>query len=421
MNCSCPKTIQEQIVDLYDKIYYLQNKFPYLNNAAGEWNADTVYKFNDWVTFNGSSYMFIAHTEAQGVPVSNTAYWQLIAQAKQGPTGEKGTAGAPQWIANLNEDGSITKAVISPPLPNGNIVKTGELLLLRSVSYRGVAWTAGTVVVYKGSEPKQFPLTTADVSFEYSTIGREGPRGNAGRGITRVENSGTSLGDGFTITHVAVTMTDGTEETFDIQAENGKPAGFINITEVSEAATSGTLTEAQAATLAEDPQNNYIMFYGEKFIPMDVQDENGYRVYTHHGETDGTKQETSKFIYLTLSTRAWAMNVNTQNKLYNHSISILVGSTNKIDFEIINKSPNQLNTPSAIASAISNGNSILGAKKRAILSSQSMAIIDLYAQILTDYFYIVFYEPTNQGNVQIQSLKLSVTDSPTITDRVTIL
>lgn len=93
-------------------------------------------------------------------------------------------------------------------------------------------------------------------------------------------------------------------------------APYINITNVPSTATEGTLIAAQRATLNSSPQEAYIMFYGEKFIPMDVADSKGYRVYTHHGETDGTKIETSKFIYLTLSTGAWVMNVNTEKKYY---------------------------------------------------------------------------------------------------------
>lgn len=88
---------------------------------------------------------------------------------------------------------------------------------------------------------------------------------------------------------------------------------YINLTNIPSTATQGVLTAEQLATLNDNPQETYIMFYGEKFIPMDIQDAMGYRVYTHHGESDGTKTETSKFIYLTLSTGGWVMNVNIMN------------------------------------------------------------------------------------------------------------
>lgn len=84
---------------------------------------------------------------------------------------------------------------------------------------------------------------------------------------------------------------------------------YVNITNVPQTAIQGTLTEDQMSILNADPNNAYIMFYGEKFYPQDISDGNGYRVYTHHGET-ASKVETSKFIYLTLSTGSWVMNVN---------------------------------------------------------------------------------------------------------------
>lgn len=159
--------------------------------------------------------------------------------------------------------------------------------------------------------------------------------GAPGRGITRLENTGTSQGQGFTITHIQANMTDGTSESFDVQAENGTPAQYINITSVPSTATSGTLTEEELILLSQNPQNNYIMFYGEKFIPMDIQDSQGYRVYTHHGETKGTKKETSKFIYIILSTRAWTMNINTTKEYFRHFIKMSKG-TYEIYFELIN-------------------------------------------------------------------------------------
>ena len=51
--------------------------------------------------------------------------------------------------------------------------------------------------------------------------GVQGEQGAQGVGIVAVENTGYTDGNGFTITHCKATLTDGTEEAFDVQAKNG--------------------------------------------------------------------------------------------------------------------------------------------------------------------------------------------------------
>lgn len=51
--------------------------------------------------------------------------------------------------------------------------------------------------------------------------GVQGEQGAQGVGIVAVENTGYTDGNGFTITHCKATLTNGTEEAFDIQAKNG--------------------------------------------------------------------------------------------------------------------------------------------------------------------------------------------------------
>ena len=51
--------------------------------------------------------------------------------------------------------------------------------------------------------------------------GVQGEQGAQGVGIVAVENTGYTDSNGFTITHCKATLTDGTEEAFDIQAKNG--------------------------------------------------------------------------------------------------------------------------------------------------------------------------------------------------------
>ena len=51
--------------------------------------------------------------------------------------------------------------------------------------------------------------------------GVQGEQGAQGVGIVAVENTGYTDSNGFTITHCKATLTDGTEEAFDVQAKNG--------------------------------------------------------------------------------------------------------------------------------------------------------------------------------------------------------
>lgn len=68
-------------------------------------------------------------------------------------------------------------------------------------------------------------------------------------------------------------------------------------------AVSGTLTEAEAAKLAESP-NNWISFNNERYILMDDGHTTGVDVYMHVGYSAAL---TAKYISLTTSTRAWTL------------------------------------------------------------------------------------------------------------------
>lgn len=107
---------------------------------------------------------------------------------------------------------------------------------------------------------------------------------------------------------------------------------FITISDVPSTAKQGYLTADQMTTLNASPNDAYIMFYGEKFIPMDITNGDGYRVYTHHGETED-KQEVSKFIYLNTTLTEgqgyfWVMNVNTVKKYYNVYLNAMANALN---------------------------------------------------------------------------------------------
>ena len=52
-------------------------------------------------------------------------------------------------------------------------------------------------------------------------VSATGPQGAQGEGILSIENTGYTQGQGFTTTHITATLTDGTEEHFDITATDG--------------------------------------------------------------------------------------------------------------------------------------------------------------------------------------------------------
>lgn len=149
--------------------------------------------------------------------------------------------------------------------------------------------------------------------------GKDGQRGLTGTGISHIIQGTPYISGENTITPLSFEYSDGTSQELSAYAQNGKDgasgaAKYVNITNVPSTAVQGYLTVSDMSILDESPRDNYIMFYGEKFIPMDISNGEGYRVYTHHGETEN-KQGVSKFIYLnTVLTEGqgyfWVMNVN---------------------------------------------------------------------------------------------------------------
>lgn len=187
-----------------------------------------------------------------------------------------------------------------------------------------------------------------------------------------------------------------------IKAVSNTLPKFINITEVPSSATSGTLTEEQVALLNEAPQENYIMFYGEKFIPMDIRDDKGYRVYTHHGET-ASKVETSKFLYLTLSTRGWVLNIS-ENRLYIHNVFIeatsLAANFFWVRFSIISHNPNLFNRKEMLSAISRSTNNTQGTAAYGVRGSQGSGGYDSIIYSVSspspdDDVLIINYHKTN--------------------------
>lgn len=92
------------------------------------------------------------------------------------------------------------------------------------------------IVVYNGSQyyciaegftASKTPDTDTDnwtlylAKGQTGSVGATGEKGEQGVSIVTVENKGTSQGEGYTITHCETVLSNGTRETFDVQAKDG--------------------------------------------------------------------------------------------------------------------------------------------------------------------------------------------------------
>ena len=93
-----------------------------------------------------------------------------------------------------------------------------------------------------------------------------GPQGAQGEGILSIENTGYTQGQGFTTTHITATLTDGTEEHFDVTATDGAtgatgapgPTGATpNISVTATALPAGSAPTATRSGSNENPIINF--------------------------------------------------------------------------------------------------------------------------------------------------------------------
>ena len=84
------------------------------------------------------------------------------------------------------------------------------------------------IIVYNGSQyyciaegftATKSPDTDPDNWILYLAKGETGEKGTS---IVTVDNKGTSQGEGYTITHCETVLSDGTKQTFDVQAKDGR-------------------------------------------------------------------------------------------------------------------------------------------------------------------------------------------------------
>ena len=112
---SLPQQVDKNKKDIAE----LKDAIPYPINWLGEWESDTIYEKYDGVSYNGSSYIFIADTplESTTAPSEDSTHWQLFAergeQGPQGPQGEQGPAGQDGANGQDGADGTNGKDALS--------------------------------------------------------------------------------------------------------------------------------------------------------------------------------------------------------------------------------------------------------------------------------------------------------------------
>ena len=167
---------------------------------------------------------------------------------------------------------------------------------------RGPAGIQGPVGP-EGPAGEEGPIGPAGPTGPTGDTGATGPQGVS---ITAVENIGTTQGEGFTITHCRVTLSNGDYEYFDIQSKDGSdaPAGIGVVLDVPSSATSGTLTSTQLETL-QASTNNYIVLSHEIYKQFGNGHTEGY--LTCSCVERESNRTTIKTITVTINTLAWVL------------------------------------------------------------------------------------------------------------------
>ena len=263
-------------------------------------------------------------------------------QGVQGPAGERGPQGVqgvrgPQGVKGDNgNDFTIVGTVSSiEELPStadaGTAYFVGATIPRLVYVYDGIAkqWlNQGTLQGPQGEQGEQGPVGPQGeqgprgvqgpqgeqgpqgVQGEQGPQGDTGATGPQGVSIVAVENISTTQGEGFTITHCRVTLSNGDYEYFDVQSKDGSdaPAGIAVVLDVPPTATNGTLTQQQLNIL-QASNNNYIILDHEVYTIKGSGHLDGYLTYNCNEYEN--KQSLLKFITIKISTRDWVLNITT--------------------------------------------------------------------------------------------------------------
>lgn len=110
-----------------------------------------------------------------------------------------------------------------------------------------------------------------------------------------------------------------------LEAEIAAASGEAVVINAPTTSTQGTLEDEQYVTLTSN-HNNYILLNGEYYYLQDMNDTQGFIVYTHVGSV-GTRQFV-KTISITMSTKSWVLTtnyvLNESDKLYVYDVCIII-------------------------------------------------------------------------------------------------
>jgi len=110
------------------------------------------------------------------------------------------------------------------------------------------------------------------------------------------------------------------EEIKAIAGGGGAGLEVIEITDVSETSTSGTLNEAQMAIVNSNTPS-CVKFNNEYYYKNDDNHTDGITVYTHTGYTETDGGSIIKYFSITFATAAWTLtSTNLGKKLYMHKV-----------------------------------------------------------------------------------------------------
>lgn len=188
-NCKCPpKTVEEQICELYQILGTLQQR-AFLDPAKGRgvWDSTTQYNAGDMVSLDGSSYFAIIASQGYSPAVSANigVYWQPLAAR--------------------GEPGTVT------PGDTGNGISS---IFTTGHTQVGEETITDLTVAYTNGE-----------SDEVEVHAQNGSEGPAGKSITSITLNGTAQSGGRTISNERVVFSDGSATNFDVEALNGTIEG----------------------------------------------------------------------------------------------------------------------------------------------------------------------------------------------------
>ena len=230
----------------------------------GQYSVLTEYGYLDLVTDSGSSYLYINHTPAAGVPVTDTSHWQQIAaqgeqgiQGIQGDTGVKGDAFVytdftPEQLALLKGEKGDTGATVTSAVFVGNdIVLTKNdaatvTLVGAKLTLKGDKGDIGEAFTYADFTPEQLAGLKGDKG-DTGLQGDRGEKGDVGAGVISVLRTTGDGSPGTTDTYT-ITFTDATTATFTVYNGDTGPQGLKGDTGPSayDAAVAGGYTGTEA-------------------------------------------------------------------------------------------------------------------------------------------------------------------------------